>query len=69
MAQPLNYLRETASRTCRAPTSHRPRAGARPASTSSKELGHDIAGPNAAGERVTVGAPSTTVPAPDEGTC
>ncbi|MFO1106782.1 MAG: protocatechuate 3,4-dioxygenase subunit alpha [Amaricoccus sp.] len=54
MAQPLNYLRETASQTA-GPYVHIGLApGAAGFDIFEKELGHDIAGPNAAGERVTV---------------
>ena len=54
MAQPLNYLRETASQTA-GPYVH---IGLAPGAAGFKifesELGHDIAGPNADGERIRV---------------
>lgn len=54
MAQPLNYLRETASQTA-GPYVH---IGLAPGAAGFKifenEIGHDIAGPNAKGERITV---------------
>jgi len=54
MAQPLNYLRETASQTA-GPYVHIGLApGAAGFDIFEKELGHDIAGPNARGERITV---------------
>jgi protocatechuate 3,4-dioxygenase alpha subunit len=54
MAQPLNYLRETASQTA-GPYVHIGLApGAAGFQLFEKELGTDIAGPNAQGERITV---------------
>ena len=54
MAQPLNYLRETASQTA-GPYVHIGLApGAAGFKIFEKELGTDIAGPNAKGERITV---------------
>ncbi len=54
MAQPLNYLRETASQTA-GPYVHIGLApGAAGFQLFEKELGTDIAGPNAEGERITV---------------
>ena len=54
MAQPLNYLRETASQTA-GPYVHIGLApGAAGFNLFEKELGTDIAGPNAAGERIRV---------------
>ncbi len=54
MAQPLNYLRETASQTA-GPYVHIGLApGAAGFQLFEKELGTDIAGPNAKGERITV---------------
>ena len=54
MAQPLNYLRETASQTA-GPYVHIGLApGAAGFQIFEKELGTDIAGPNAKGERITV---------------
>ncbi len=54
MAQPLNYLRETASQTA-GPYVHIGLApGAAGFNLFEKELGTDIAGPNAEGERITV---------------
>jgi protocatechuate 3,4-dioxygenase alpha subunit len=54
MAQPLNYLRETASQTA-GPYVHIGLApGAAGFQLFDKELGTDIAGPNAEGERITV---------------
>ena len=54
MAQPLNYLRETASQTA-GPYVHIGLApGAAGFEIFEQELGTDIAGPNAKGERVTV---------------
>ncbi len=54
MAQPLNYLRETASQTA-GPYVHIGLApGAAGFEIFENELGTDIAGPNAKGERVTV---------------
>lgn len=54
MVQPLNYLRETASQTA-GPYVHIGLApGAAGFDIFETELGHDIAGPNAAGERITV---------------
>lgn len=54
MAQPLNYLRETASQTA-GPYVHIGLApGAAGFHLFEKELGTDIAGPNAKGERITV---------------
>ena len=54
MAQPLNYLRETASQTA-GPYVHIGLApGAAGFKTFDQELGTDIAGPNARGERITV---------------
>jgi protocatechuate 3,4-dioxygenase alpha subunit len=54
MAQPLNYLRETASQTA-GPYVHIGLApGAAGFKLFEKELGTDIAGPNAKGERITV---------------
>jgi protocatechuate 3,4-dioxygenase, alpha subunit len=54
MPQPLNYLRETASQTA-GPYVHIGLApGAAGFQIFERELGHDIAGPNAAGERIRV---------------
>ncbi len=54
MVQPLNYLRESASQTA-GPYVHIGLApGAAGFEIFEKELGTDIAGPNAAGERITV---------------
>ena len=54
MAQPLNYLRETASQTA-GPYVHIGLApGAAGFQLFEKELGTDIAGPNAKGERITL---------------
>jgi protocatechuate 3,4-dioxygenase alpha subunit len=54
MPQPLNYLRETASQTA-GPYVHIGLApGAAGLELFEKELGTDIAGPNARGERITV---------------
>ena len=54
MAQPLNYLRETASQTA-GPYVHIGLApGAAGFEIFEQELGTDIAGPNAAGERISV---------------
>ena len=54
MAQPLNYLRETASQTA-GPYVHIGLApGAAGFELFEKELGSDIAGPNAEGERIAV---------------
>jgi protocatechuate 3,4-dioxygenase alpha subunit len=54
MPQPLNYLRETASQTA-GPYVHIGLApGAAGFNLFEKELGTDIAGPNAQGERITV---------------
>jgi protocatechuate 3,4-dioxygenase alpha subunit len=54
MVQPLNYLRETASQTA-GPYVHIGLApGAAGFKIFERELGHDIAGPNAAGERIAV---------------
>ena len=54
MPQPLNYLRETASQTA-GPYVHIGLApGAAGFEIFEKELGTDIAGPNAEGERITV---------------
>jgi protocatechuate 3,4-dioxygenase alpha subunit len=54
MTQPLNYLRETASQTA-GPYVHIGLApGAAGFQIFDQELGTDIAGPNAAGERITV---------------
>ena len=54
MAQPLNYLRETASQTA-GPYVHIGLApGAAGFELFEKELGTDIAGPNAEGERISV---------------
>lgn len=54
MVQPLNYLRETASQTA-GPYVHIGLApGAAGFKTFDQELGTDIAGPNAKGERITV---------------
>lgn len=54
MAQPLNYLRETASQTA-GPYVHIGLApGAAGFKLFEKELGADITGPNAKGERITV---------------
>lgn len=54
MVQPLNYLRETASQTA-GPYVHIGLApGAAGFKTFDQELGTDIAGPNARGERITV---------------
>ena len=54
MVQPLNYLRETASQTA-GPYVHIGLApGAAGFKTFERELGTDIAGPDAKGERITV---------------
>lgn len=54
MVQPLNYLRESASQTA-GPYVHIGLApGAAGFDIFERELGHDIAGPNAGGERITV---------------